>query len=287
MKLLRYGPRGAEKPGLLDSSGTVRDLSALVGDIAPALMSAEDWDRLRRAAESAETLPVANGEDVARLGAPVSHIRNIICIGLNYRDHAAETGSPEPTEPIVFNKHTSALAGPNDPLPLPRGSLRTDWEAELAVVIGRACKGARESDALGYVAGFCVANDVSERTYQFERGGQWIKGKSCPGFCPLGPWLVTPDEVADPQNLAVWLEVNGRRMQDGTTKDMIFGVAHLISYLSRFFTLLPGDVILTGTPAGTGMGHKQYLKEGDVVRLGIEGMGEQVQTVVANAAATA
>ncbi|WP_404385614.1 fumarylacetoacetate hydrolase family protein [Caenispirillum salinarum] len=283
MKLLRFGPRGAEKPGLLDTTGTIRDLSALVDDITPALMTADDWARLRAAAAEPESLPAVAAADAARLGPPVAGVGNILCIGLNYRDHAAETGSPEPTEPIVFNKHTSALSGPNDPLPLPRGSLRTDWEAELGVVIGKPCNGARERDALDYVAGFCVGNDVSERTYQFDRGGQWIKGKSCPGFCPLGPWLVTPEEIADPQDLPVWLELNGERMQDGTTRDMVFGVAHLISYLSRFFTLLPGDVILTGTPAGTGMGHKRYLKQGDTLRLGIDGLGEQRQTVVENA----
>jgi 2-keto-4-pentenoate hydratase/2-oxohepta-3-ene-1,7-dioic acid hydratase in catechol pathway len=285
MKLLRFGPHGAEKPGLLDASGAIRDLSALVPDIAPARMTADDWARLAEAAADAGTLPAVT--EPVRLGSPLTGIGNILCIGLNYRDHAAETGSPEPTEPIVFNKHTSALAGPNDPLPLPRGSLRTDWEAELGVVIGEACSGVREKDALKHVAGYSVANDVSERTYQFDRGGQWIKGKSCPGFCPLGPWLVTPDEIKDPQELGVWLEVNGKRMQDGTTRNMIFDVAYLISYLSRFFTLLPGDVILTGTPAGTGMGYKQYLKEGDEIRLGIEGLGEQTQTVVSNAAVPA
>ncbi|EKV27540.1 2-hydroxyhepta-2,4-diene-1,7-dioate isomerase [Caenispirillum salinarum AK4] len=283
MKLLRFGPRGAEKPGLLDTTGTIRDLSALVDDITPALMTADDWTRLRAAAADAGSLPAVAAADAARLGPPVAGVGNILCIGLNYRDHAAETGSPEPTEPIVFNKHTSALSGPDDPLPLPRGSLRTDWEAELGIVIGKPCNGARERDALDHVAGFCVGNDVSERTYQFDRGGQWIKGKSCPGFCPLGPWLVTPDEIDDPQDLGVWLEVNGERMQDGSTRDMVFGVAHLISYLSRFFTLMPGDVILTGTPAGTGMGHKRYLKQGDEMRLGIDGLGEQRQKVVENA----
>lgn len=278
MKLLRFGPKGAEKPGLIDATGTMRDLSGLLPDLAPARMTPDDWARLRDTDPA--TLPAVEGSP--RLGVPVAGIGNILCIGLNYRDHAAETGSPEPTEPIVFNKHTGALAGPDDPVPLPRGSLKADWEAELAVVIGTPTAGVREQDALSHVAGFCVGNDLSERTYQFDRGGQWVKGKSLRGFCPLGPWLVTPDEVADPQALSVWLEVNGRRMQDGSTRDMIFGVAYLVSYLSRFFTLLPGDVILTGTPAGTGMGHGQFLKEGDTIRLGITGLGEQSQQVVAN-----
>lgn len=280
MKLLRFGPVGAEKPGLLDSQGTIRDLSGLVEDIAPARLTAADWDRLHSAAADAAALPAV--DDTVRLGPPVGGIGNILCIGMNYRDHVTETGGDEPNEPIVFNKHTSALSGPNDPIPLPRGSLKTDWEAELAVVIGTAATGVREQDALKHVAGFCVGNDVSERTYQFDRGGQWVKGKSCRGFCPLGPWLVTPDEVPDPQGLGVWLELNGKRMQDGTTRDMIFGVHFLVSYISRFLTLLPGDVILTGTPAGTGLGHNRFLREGDTLRLGISGLGEQSQTVVEN-----
>lgn len=278
MKLLRWGPPDAEKPGLIAADGSLRDLSAEIADIAPARMTAADWDRLRRLDPAA--LPVvAPGQ---RLGPPVAGVGNILCIGLNYHDHARETGIPAPPEPIVFNKHTGALTGPAGPVPLPRGSLKMDWEAELAVVIGRRAYAVREQDALAHVAGYCVANDVSERVYQMERGGQWVKGKSCPGFCPLGPWLVTPDEVPDPQSLRVWLEVNGRRMQDGTTADMIFPVAFLVSYLSRFMALLPGDVILTGTPAGTGLGHDTFLREGDRIRLGIDGLGEQDQPVTAN-----
>lgn len=278
MKLLRWGPPDAEKPGLLDAAGTVRDLSAVVADIAPARLGPADWDRLRSL--NPADLPAVPGEP--RLGPPVTGVGNIVCIGLNYHDHARETGIAAPPEPIVFNKHTGCLTGPAGPIPLPRGSLKTDWEAELAVVIGRRAYGVREQDALDHVAGYCVANDVSERSYQMDRGGQWVKGKSCPGFCPLGPWLVTPDEVPDPQALGVWLEVNGKRMQSGTTAEMIFPVAFLVSYLSRFFVLLPGDVILTGTPAGTGLGHNLFLREGDEVRLGIDGLGEQKQAVVAN-----
>ena len=281
MKLLRWGPPEAEKPGLLDHDGTIRDLSAVVEDIAPARLTAADWDRLH----GLDTASLPTVPPGTRLGPPVAGVGNILCIGLNYRDHAAETGAPTPPEPIVFSKHTSALCGPNDHIHLPRGSIKTDWEAELAVVIGRRAYGVREQDALSHVAGYCVANDVSERSYQLDRGGQWIKGKSCPNFCPLGPWLVTPDEVPDPQALKVWLDVDGTRMQDGTTADMIFPVAHIVSYLSRFLSLLPGDVILTGTPAGTGLGRGVYLREGSTMRLGISGLGEQTQRTVANGVA--
>lgn len=283
MKLLRWGPPDAEKPGLLDAEGTIRDLSAIVADIDLSRLTASDWDRLRTL--NPADLPTVPG--TPRLGPAVAGVGNILCIGLNYRDHAAETGTPAPPEPIVFNKHTGALTGPAGPVPLPRGSLKTDWEAELAVVIGRRAYGVRENEALSYVAGYCVANDVSERSYQMDRGGQWVKGKSCPGFCPLGPWLVTTDEVPDPQRLAVWLDVNGERMQDGNTANMIFPVPFLVSYLSRFFALMPGDVILTGTPAGTGLGRGVFLREGDEMRVGIEGLGEQCQTVVANGLAAA
>lgn len=281
MKLLRVGSAGAEVPALLDGDGILRDLSGVVPDIAPARMTPKDWQRLRAAAAAPRSLPTAAAGQ--RVGPPVAGVGNILCIGMNYRDHVAEIEGHEPPEPIVFSKHTSALSGPDDAIPLPRGSLKTDWEAELAVVMGRPVAGVRERDAMDYVAGFCVANDMSERTYQFERGGQWIKGKSCAGFCPLGPWLVTADEIDDPQDLRVWLDLNGTRMQDGTTRDMIFGVRYLISYISRFLTLLPGDVILTGTPAGTGIGHNRFLREGDRLRLGIDGLGEQSQALVEHA----
>lgn len=277
MKLLRYGPVGQEKPGLLHTDGTIRDLSAEVADITPDTLAAGLLARLRGL--DAAALPVVEGSP--RLGSPIGRPGNILCIGLNYCDHAAESNMAIPAEPIVFSKHTSALSGPNDPVRVPRGSLTTDWEVELAVLIGEPCGGVREEHALERVAGYMVGNDVSERTYQIERGGQWIKGKSCDTFCPLGPVLTTADEVPDPQALHLWLEVDGKRMQDGSTADMIFPVAHLISYLSRFMTLLPGDVVLTGTPKGVGMGRGVFLKPGETMRLGIDGLGEMTQQVLA------
>lgn len=275
MKLLRYGPPGEEKPGLLAADGSIRDLSEHVADIGPDTLGPESLDRLR--ALNPDDLPRVEG--MPRLGTPVAKPGNILCIGLNYRDHAAESGMTPPTEPIVFSKHTSALSGPNDPVRLPRGSQKTDWEVELAVVIGRRARGVRQHYALEHVAGYTVCNDVSERTFQLERGGQWIKGKSAETFCPLGPVLVTADEVPDPQTLRLWLSVNGETMQDGHTSDMIFPVAHLVSYLSTYMTLLPGDVIATGTPKGVGMGRGVFLKRGDVMRLGIESIGEMEQRV--------
>jgi 2-keto-4-pentenoate hydratase/2-oxohepta-3-ene-1,7-dioic acid hydratase in catechol pathway len=275
MKLLRYGPAGQEKPGLLDADGLIRDLSAHVSDIDAASLAPEALDRLR--ALSPADLPVIAG--TPRLGPPVAKPGNILCIGLNYRDHVAESGMAVPAEPVVFSKHTGALNGPNDAVVLPRGSNKADWEVELAVVIGRRTQGVREAAALDYVAGYTVCNDVSERTFQLERGGQWIKGKSAETFCPLGPVLITADEIPDPQALRLWLSVNDQPMQDGTTADMVFPVAHLISYLSGFMTLLPGDVIATGTPKGTGMGRGVFLKRGDIMRLGIDGIGVLEQRV--------
>ncbi|KJS34489.1 MAG: hypothetical protein VR70_17540 [Rhodospirillaceae bacterium BRH_c57] len=275
MKLLRYGPAGQEKPGLLDEGNILRDLSAHVADIGPDTLDPHTLDRLR-ALDPAD-LPAV--EEAPRLGSPIARPSNILCIGLNYRAHVAEAGMTLPTEPVVFSKHTGALSGPNDVVRLPRGSNKTDWEVELAVVIGSRAQGVREANALGHVAGYTVCNDVSERTFQLERGGQWIKGKSADTFCPLGPVLLTADSVPDPQALRLWLSVNGETMQDGTTADMVFTVAHLVSYLSGFMTLLPGDVIATGTPVGTGMGRGVFLKRGDVMRLGIDGIGTLEQRV--------
>ncbi len=274
MKLLRYGPRGQEKPGILDADGQIRDLSGVVGDIAGDVLT-----RLPDLAKTdVKTLPVVSGNP--RLGACVAGTGKFICIGLNYSDHAAETGAKVPPEPIIFMKATSAICGPNDPILIPRTSEKTDWEVELGVVIGKAAKYVSEAEALNHVAGYCVINDVSERAFQTERSGQWTKGKSCDNFGQTGPWLVTPDEVADPQNLGMWLTVNGEKMQNGSTKTMVYGVAHLVSYLSQFFTLHPGDIISTGTPPGVGLGMKppRFLKAGDVVELGIEGLGQQRQT---------
>jgi 2-keto-4-pentenoate hydratase/2-oxohepta-3-ene-1,7-dioic acid hydratase in catechol pathway len=278
MKLLRYGPKGAEKPALLDADGKIRDLSGVVGDIGGATLSDEGLERLRRL--DASRLPEVDPS--ARLGACVAGTGKFICIGLNYSDHAAETGASVPSEPIIFMKATSAICGPNDPVIIPRGSQKTDWEAELAVVIGRRAKYVAEADALAHVAGYCVANDVSERAFQTERQGQWTKGKSADHFGPTGPWLVTRDEVADPQNLGMWLTVNGEKRQDGSTRTMVYGVAHLVSYLSQFMSLEPGDIISTGTPPGVGMGMKPptYLKAGDVIELGIEGLGQQRQVCI-------
>ena len=280
MKLLRYGPPGQEKPGLLDDGGTLRDLSAHVADIDGTVLSADALATLR--ALDTATLPAVEGSP--RLGACVGRIGKFICIGLNYADHAAESGLAVPSEPVVFNKWLSAVVGPNDDVRIPRGSKKTDWEVELGVVIGRTASYIEEADALDHVAGYCVINDVSEREYQIERGGTWDKGKGCDTFGPIGPWLVTADEVPDPQTLGLWLEVDGHRYQDGNTRTMVFGVAHLVAYLSRFMTLHPGDVISTGTPPGVGMGCKPepvYLRPGPTMRLGIDGLGEQRQRTVA------
>jgi len=279
VKLLRYGPRGHERPGLLDSDGHIRDLSGHIDDIAPEVLAP---DRLRVLASlDPRSLPRVEGS--VRLGPPVAGIGKIIAVGFNYAAHVQETGQKLPSEPLLFSKAITALSGPNDPVLLPRDSVKTDWEVELAVVIGRRALYAARANALDYVAGYSIMNDVSERTYQLEGTGQFIKGKSFDSFAPFGPWLVTKDEVPDPQRLKLWLDVNGRRRQDGTTADMIFGVAYLVSYISRFMTLMPGDVIATGTPPGVGLGHKPpiFLKPGDTLRLGIEGLGEQSQTVVA------
>ncbi|WP_321914353.1 MULTISPECIES: ureidoglycolate lyase [unclassified Paraburkholderia] len=276
MKLLRYGPKGHEKPGLLDAEGRIRALSGNVADIAGDVLSDAGLAQLRTI--DPETLPLVEGNP--RIGPCVGHIGKMVCIGLNYADHAAESGMPVPSEPVVFNKWTSAIVGPNDDIEIPRGSKKTDWEVELGVVIGKHAKNVSEADALNYVAGYCVINDVSEREWQIERGGQWDKGKGFDTFGPTGPWLVTRDEVADPQNLSMWLEVDGHRYQNGSTRTMIFSVAKLVSYLSECMSLQPGDVISTGTPPGVGMGVKPnpvFLKAGQTVRLGIEGLGEQQQ----------
>ena len=277
MKLMRYGAKGAEKPALVDAQGTVRDLSGVVPDITAQTLRPENLKRL--AELDASKLPAIASP--GRIAPPWSGMGKFICIGLNYSDHAAETGSPIPKEPIIFMKPTSALVGCNDPIVLPKGSVKGDWEVELGVVIGSMARYVTEADALKHVAGYCVVNDVSEREYQLERGTQWDKGKGCDTFGPVGPWLVTADEVADPQKLGLWLELNGKRMQNGTTQTMIFGVAELVAYCSRFMTLWPGDLITTGTPPGVGLGMKppMYLKAGDQLRLGIDGLGEQRQQV--------
>ncbi len=280
MKLLRHGVAGAEKPGLVHSDGSIRDLTGHVADIGGAVLSDQGLAALR--AIDAGSLPVvAPG---TRLGPCVTGTGKFICIGLNYSDHAAETGATVPPEPIIFMKATSAICGPNDPIIIPRGSVKTDWEVELAVIIGTKAKYVTEAQALAHVAGYAVTNDVSERAFQTERSGQWTKGKSCDNFGQIGPWLVTRDEVSDPQNLPLWLTVNGKKMQNGTTQTMVYGVAYLVSYLSQFMTLHPGDVISTGTPPGVGLGMKppQYLKPGDVVELGIAGLGQQRQEVIAD-----
>ena len=281
MKLLRYGEAGRERPGMIDADGNIRDLSAHVTDIAGSGISPESLKKL--ASVDPKSLPLVDGNP--RLGPCVAGTGKFICIGLNYSDHAAETGAAVPSEPIIFMKATSAIVGPNDDVLIPRGSEKTDWEVELGVVIGKPAKYVTESEALDYVAGYCVAHDVSERAFQAERQGQWTKGKSCDTFGPTGPWLVTKDEVADPQNLKMWLTVNCKTMQDGSTRTMVYGVAHLVSYLSQFMSLLPGDIISTGTPPGVGLGMKPpvFLKNGDVVELGIEGLGTQRQTFKADA----
>ncbi|PWC32800.1 fumarylacetoacetate hydrolase family protein [Azospirillum sp. TSO35-2] len=278
MKLLRYGPPGQEKPGLLDADGRIRDLSGHVDDIAGAVLLPDGLDRLR--AIDPATLPLVEGDP--RLGPCVGRVGKMVCIGLNFSDHAAETGMAVPPEPIIFMKATSAIVGPNDAIELPRGSEKTDWEVELAFVIGKTAKYVSEDEAMDHVAGYCIVNDVSERAFQIERQGQWTKGKSCDSFGPTGPWLVTRDEVEDPQKLKMWLEVNGHRYQDGSSATMVYGVRYLVSYLSRFMSLQPGDIVSTGTPPGVGMGQKPqvFLKAGDVVELGIEGLGRQRQIVV-------
>lgn len=278
MKLFRHGPQGAERPGLVDAQGIWRDLSGVVDDIAPAVLGPDSMARL--ASLDATSLPLVPSG--ARLGPCVGSVGNVVCIGLNYADHAAEAGLKAPGQPIVFNKHRGAISGPNDDVWLAPGSQKLDWEVELGVVIGSRAFHVSEADALRHVAGYCLVNDVSERAYQIEYEGQWAKGKSYPTHCPLGPWLVTPDELGNPQEVDLWLDVNGQRRQTGNTRTMIFGVAQIVSYLSRFMALEPGDVIPTGTPPGVGMGAKPpvYLQAGDVVSLGGRGLGEQRQRVV-------
>jgi len=277
MKLVRYGKRGAEKPGMIDDQGQLRDLSGLIADIGWNELSNTGREKLRNLRPA--SLPRVSGQP--RLGVPFTGISKFLGIGLNYRDHAEETGMPIPGEPILFMKATTCISGPFDPVLLPPGSQKTDWEVELGIVIGNEARRVSETQSLQHIAGYCVINDVSERAYQLERGGQWDKGKGCDSFGPIGPWLVTRDEIPDPQNLRLWLEVNGESMQQGSTSKMIFGCAEIVSYLSRFVTLLPGDVIATGTPPGVGMGRKppRFLKAGDTMRLGIDGLGEQRQLV--------
>jgi len=278
MKLVRYGNPGKEKPGLVDEDGRIRDLSGVVPDIGPAQLGAATLNKLRKL--NPAKLPLVRG--APRYGCPVNGVSKFIAIGLNYADHAAESGVPIPKEPVVFMKATTCLQGPNDPVMLPKGSVKTDWEVELGVVVGTRARYVSQKDALAHVAGFCVINDVSEREFQLERGPQWDKGKGCDTFGPVGPWLVTTDEIENVQRLGMWLDVNGQRMQTGNTRTMIFNVAKLVSYVSQFMTLVPGDIITTGTPPGVGLGMKPpvYLKKGDVMTLGIEGLGEQRQVVV-------
>ncbi|MGP6487502.1 fumarylacetoacetate hydrolase family protein [Duffyella gerundensis] len=278
MKLLRYGSAGAERPGLLDSQGNIRDLSDHITDVAGDALQPAALDALRKL--DPESLPLVS--DASRLGACVGNVGKFICIGLNYADHAEETGAEIPKEPIIFSKWTSAIVGPNDDVEIPRDSVKTDWEVELGVVIGTGGRYISEADAMSHVAGYCVINDVSEREFQIERGGTWDKGKGCDTFGPTGPWLVTADEIPDPHQLDLWLEVDGKRYQNGNTRTMIFRVPEIISYLSRFMSLQPGDIISTGTPPGVGLGQKPpiYLKAGQVMRLGIEGLGEQRQQTV-------
>ena len=284
MKLVRYGQPGKEKPGLIDAAGKLRDLSGVVSDIGPDQLSDKVLAKLAKL--KTDKLPLVKGKP--RMGCPVANVRKFIAIGLNYADHAAESNLPVPKEPIVFMKATSSIQGPNDDVMLPKGSVKSDWEVELGIVIGKHASYVSQKEALDYVAGYCTINDVSEREYQIERGGTWDKGKGCDTFGPIGPWMVTKDEVPNVQNLKMFLDVNGQRMQTGTTKTMIFGVTKLVSYVSQFMTLEPGDIITTGTPPGVGMGIKKdgkpapvYLKKGDVMHLGIEGLGEQTQKVVA------
>lgn len=284
MKLVRYGNPGKEKPGLIDAAGKLRDLSKVIADVTPDQLNDKALAKLAKL--NTDKLPLVKGKP--RMGCPVANVGKFLGIGLNYADHAAEAGLPVPTEPILFMKANSCIQGPNDDVMLPKGSTKADWEVELGIVIGTEARHVSQKDALNHVAGYCLINDVSERAFQFERGGTWDKGKGCDTFGPIGPWLVTRDEIANPQKLNMWLDLNGVRMQNGSTKTMIFGVAKIVSYLSQFMTLKPGDVICTGTPPGVGMGVKKngkpapvYLKRGDVMTLGIEGLGEQHQKVVA------
>lgn len=279
MKLLRYGKTGQEKPGMVDKNGLIRDLSAIIGDIEGNTITPNNLAKLAKI--DPMTLPIVSSE--TRIGPCVNKVGKFICIGLNYSDHAEETGTTVPPEPIIFAKFPSAICGPNDPVIIPRGSVKTDWEVELGVIIGQPTKYVSETQALDHVAGYCVINDISERSYQIERHGQWVKGKSCDHFAPLGPYLVTSGMVADPQNLSLWLEVDGHRYQNGNTNTMVYSVAYLVSYLSQFFTLYPGDIISTGTPPGVGLGQRPepvYLKPGQNMRLGIDGLGEQHQITV-------
>lgn len=278
MKLLRYGPKGREKPGLLDADGNIRDLSGVIADITTETVSPKGLAKLARL--KPEKLPLVKGRK--RIGTPIANPRKFVAIGLNYTDHAAEANLGSPTEPVIFTKHVSCLSGPNDDVVLPKGSKKGDWEVELGFIIGTRAKNVAKKDALYHVAGYCVINDVSEREHQIERGGQWVKGKSHDTFGPVGPWLVTSDEVGNPQRLGIWLELNGQRMQDGNTKNMIFSVARIVSYVSQFITLEPGDILCTGTPAGVGLGMKpqRFLKPGDIMHLGIDRLGTQTQKVV-------
>ncbi len=278
MKLLRYGPKGQEKPGLLDKSGQIRDLSATIADINPDTLAPSSLDRLRKIDPA--SLPLVSGSP--RLGTPLTQIPKIVCVGLNYTDHAKETGAAIPKEPILFMKAITSLNGPNDDVMMVKGSQKSDWEVELGIVIGSVTRYVSEANSLKHVAGYCLVNDVSEREYQIERGGQWTKGKSADTYCPVGPWLVTSDEVPDPQKLDLFCKINDKTVQQGTTANMIFGVAHIVSYISQYMTLMPGDIIPTGTPAGVGLGMKPpvFLKAGDTMHLGISGLGEQRQKVV-------
>ena len=278
MKLVRYGAKGKEKPGLLDKEGRLRDLSSVIPDISGETISPKSLSRLKKI--KPESLPLVRGKP--RIGACIANPQKFIAIGLNYSDHAAESGLAVPKEPVVFTKQVSCVSGPFDDVTIPPKSKKSDWEVELGVIIGTKAKNIKKADALKYVAGYCTINDLSEREFQAERSGQWTKGKSYDTFGPIGPWLVTADEVKDPQKLHMWLDLNGKRVQDGSTSTMVFGVAHIVAYLSQFFTLMPGDIITTGTPPGVGMGMKpqRFLKPGDTMRLGIEGLGEQGQKVV-------
>jgi len=278
MKLLRLGTPGNERPAALDSDGQYRDLSAHISDITPAQMALDEIERLK--AIDLSILPILAAD--SRIGCPINDVPNFHCVGLNYARHADETGMARPVEPILFSKATSALSAPNDDIPMPLGASKVDWEVELGVIIGKTASHVAEDDALNYIAGYCTINDVSERAFQLETGGQWVKGKSAPGFGPVGPWIVTADEIADPQNLKLWCSLNGEMQQDSNTDDMIFSTAHIIAYMSRHMTLRVGDIIATGTPEGVGMGQKpqRFVQSGDVIRLGVEGLGEQTQRFV-------
>jgi 2-keto-4-pentenoate hydratase/2-oxohepta-3-ene-1,7-dioic acid hydratase in catechol pathway len=280
MKLLRYGSKGSELPGILDTHGNIRSLQGILPDLSGSALLPESLQKL--AALDLNALPLVT--DPVRIGPCVGSVGKFICVGLNYSDHAAETGAAVPAEPILFFKATSAIIGPNDTVEIPRNSLATDWEVELGIVIGKPAKYVTEADAISHIAGYCVINDISERDFQIHRGGQWMKGKGCDTFGPIGPWLVTPDEVPDPQKLAMFLEVDGHRYQNGSTATMVFGVAHLVSYISQFMSLQPGDIISTGTPPGVGLGQKPpvYLKPGQTMHLGIDGLGTQTQNVIAS-----